>query len=199
MNRLEKAAAFGARMGKMAGETWTAPNAGDFLPKGGQPAQPSRYTADNLPRPAPLNGTSYSARENDIYKSRQDLKSKADAVRSAAGAYGPGTATGVIREGVVQPGATFKPQGSAQGSPQGAPSTAMQRWNQRVSDNAKAQALKQKGTEKEIQSSSWTNPNAASFLPKPGPNIQSVPAPANAAPRPVSSPVIESKTPKKLF
>jgi hypothetical protein len=78
---------------------------------------------------------------------------------------------------VVQPGATFTPQGGANGSPQGSSSTAMQRWKQRVSDNSKAQALKDKGTDREIQSSSWTSPNAASFLPKP---------------------VIESKTPSRL-
>jgi hypothetical protein len=217
MNRLQKAAAFGAMMGKLAaGDTWTAPNAGDWLPKGNQPAQQPRYTADNLPRPAPLDGSAYSPRENDIYKTRQDLKRKGDAVRSAAGAYGSGTATGTMRQGVVQPGATFTPQGQqpasnnidwssvttqggAQGSPQAAPSTPMQRWNQRVSDNAKAQAVKNKGTDKEIQSSSYTNPNAASFLPKPGSNTQGSPAPAKVAPKPASSPVMESKTPKKLF
>jgi len=217
MNRLEKAAAFGAMMGKLAaGDTWTAPNAGDFLPKGNQPAQQPRYTADNLPRPAPIDGKAYSPRENDIYKTRQGLKSKGDAVRSAAGAYGSGTATGTIRQGVVQPGATFTPQGQqptsnnidwssvttqggAQGSPQGAPSTAMQRWKQKVSDNAKAQAVKDKGTDREIQSSSYTNPNAASFLPKPGSNTQNSPAPANATPKPATAPVMESKTPKRLF
>ena len=178
MNRLNKAEDFGAMMGKMAaGETWTAPHAGDWLPKGNQPAQQPRYTADNLPRPAPIDGKAYSYRENDIYKTRQDMKRKADAVRAAAGAYGPGTATGTMRQGVVQPGATFTPQGGAKGTPQGTPSTAMQRWNQRLSEHSKAQALKDKGTDREIQSSSWTSPNAASFLPKP---------------------VIESKTPKRL-
>jgi hypothetical protein len=190
-----KAASFGAMMGKIAaGETWTAPNAGDFLPKGNQPAQQPRYTADNLPRPAPIDGKAYSYRENDMYKTRQDMHRKADAVRAAAGAYGPGTATGTMRQGVVQPGATFTPQGQqpssnnidwssvttqggAKGSPQAAPSTAMQRWKNQVSEYHKAQALKDKGTDREIQSSSWTSPNAASFLPKP---------------------VIESKTPKRL-
>lgn len=237
MNKLEKAAAFGAMMGKMAaedtwtapnagdflpkgnkpaGNTWTAPNAGDWLPKGSQPAQQPRYTADNLPRPAPIDGKAYSYRENDIYKTRQDMHRKADAVRSAAGAYGPGTATGTMRQGVVQPGATFTPQGQqpasnnidwssvttqggVQGNPQAATSTPMQRWNQRVSEHHKAQALKDKGTDREIQSSSYTNPNAASFLPKPGSNTKSSPAPTNVAPKPASSPVIESKTPKKLF
>jgi hypothetical protein len=214
----KKAAAFGAMMGKLAaGDTWTAPNAGDFLPKGNQPAQQPRYTADNLPRPAPIDGKAYSYRENDIYKTRQDMHRKADAVRFAAGAYGPGTATGTIREGVVvQPGATFTPQGQqpasnnidwssvttqggVQGNPQAATSTPMQRWNQRVSEHHKAQALKDKGTDREIQSSSYTNPNAASFLPKPGSNIQNSPAPTNVAPKPASSPVIESKSPKRLF
>jgi hypothetical protein len=201
VNRLEKAAAFGAMMGKLAaGDTWTAPNAGDFLPKVNQPAQQPRYTADNLPRPAPIDGKAYSYRENDIYKTRQDMHRKADAVRSAAGAYGPGTSTGTIRQGgVVQPGATFTPQGGAQGSPQAAPSTAMQRWKNQVSEHHKAQALKDKGTDREIQSSSYTNPNAASFLPKPKSNTQGSPAPTNVAPKPASSPVIESKTPKKLF
>lgn len=220
MNRLEKAAAFGAMMGKLAaedtwtapnagdflpkgnqpaGNTWTAPNAGDWLPKGNKPAQQPRYTADSLPRPAPLDGKAYSSRENDIYKTRQDMHRKADAVRSAAGAYGSGTSTGTIRQGVVQPGATFTPQGGAQGSPQAAPSTAMQRWKNQVSEHHKAQALKDKGTDREIQSSSYTNPNAASFLPKPGSNTQGNPAPAKVAPKPASSPVMESKTPKKLF
>jgi hypothetical protein len=199
MNRLEKAAAFGAMMGKLAagdtwtapnagdflpkgnqpaGNTWTAPNAGDWLPKGNQPAQQPRYTADNLPRPAPLDGSAYSARENDIYKTRQDMHRKADAVRSAAGAYGSGTSTGTIRQGVVQPGATFTPQGGTQGSPQAAPPTAMQRWKNQVSEHHKAQALKDKGTDREIQSSSYTNPNA---------------------PKPATAPVMESKTPKRLF
>ncbi len=220
MNRLQKAAAFGAMMGKLAagdtwtapnagdflpkgnqpaGNTWTAPNAGDWLPKGNQPAQQPRYTADNLPRPAPLDGSAYSARENDIYKTRQDMHRKADAVRSAAGAYGSGTSTGTIRQGVVQPGATFTPQGGTQGSPQAAPPTAMQRWKNQVSEHHKAQALKDKGTDREIQSSSYTNPNAASFLPKPGSNTQGSPAPTNVAPKPATAPVMESKTPKRLF
>jgi roadblock/LC7 domain-containing protein len=42
MNRFEKAAEFGAMMGKVAADTWTASNAGDWLPKGNQVAQQPR-------------------------------------------------------------------------------------------------------------------------------------------------------------
>lgn len=102
MTRLEKAAAFGAMMGKIAAEG--APT--------GMPPQPQRpmYTADTLPRGAPLDGVGYSARENDIYKSRQDLYRKGEQLRAATGGTGLGTSKGVIKGGVVQPGATFTPQ-----------------------------------------------------------------------------------------
>ena len=229
MSRFEKAAEFGAMMGKAAADTWTASNAGDWLPKGNQVAQQPRYTADNLPKGPPMNGVSYTDRENDIYKSRQELYRKAEAVRAAAGAYGPGVSKGVMIQGKVQPGATFEPQRGVQGGQQAAPSipaevwnqqiakynegqaarqrgvqggqqaaplTAAQKWKQRVAEHDRAQAARQKGTDKEIQSSSWTSPNAASFLPKPGLNIQNSPAPVNAAPR--TSSVMESSTPKRL-
>ena len=229
MSRFEKAAEFGAMMGKAAADTWTASNAGDWLPKGNQVAQQPRYTADNLPKGPPMNGVSYTDRENDIYKSRQELYRKAEAVRAAAGAYGPGVSKGVMIQGKVQPGATFEPQRGVQGGQQAAPSipaevwnqqiakynegqaarqrgvqggqqaaplTAAQKWKQRVAEHDRAQAARQKGTDKEIQSSSWTSPNAASFLLKPGLNIQNSPAPVNAAPR--TSSIMESSTPKRL-
>ena len=196
MSRFEKAAEFGAMMGKAAADTWTASNAGDWLPKGNQVAQQPRYTADNLPKGPPMNGVSYTDRENDIYKSRQELYRKAEAVRAAAGAYGPGVSKGVMIQGKVQPGATFEPQRGVQGGQQAAPLTAAQKWKQRVAEHDRAQAARQKGTDKEIQSSSWTSPNAASFLPKPGLNIQNSPAPVNAAPR--TSSIMESSTPKRL-
>jgi hypothetical protein len=229
MSRFEKAAEFGAMMGKAAADTWTASNAGDWLPKGNQVAQQPRWTADNLPKGPPMNGVSYTDRENDIYKSRQELYRKAEAVRAAAGAYGPGVSKGVMIQGKVQPGATFEPQRGVQGGQQAAPSipaevwnqqiakynegqaarqrgvqggqqsaplTAAQKWKQRVAEHDRAQAARQKGTDKEIQSSSWTSPNAASFLPKPGLNIQNSPAPVNAAPR--TSSIMESSTPKRL-
>jgi hypothetical protein len=193
---IKKAAEFGAMMGKVAADTWTASNAGDWLPKGNQVAQQPRWTADNLPRPAPINGVSYTDRENDIYKTRQEMHRKAEAVRAAAGAYGPGTARGVMIQGKVQPGATFEPQRGVQGGQQAAPLTAAQNWKQRVAEHDRAQAARQKGTDKEIQSSSWTSPNAASFLPRSGSNIQNSPAPTNVAPR--TSSIMESSTPKRL-
>ena len=51
----------------------------------------------------------------------------------------------------------------------GAPpaTSSMSGWSQQVSAHDRYQALRQKGTNKEIQSSSWTSPDAGSFLPKP--------------------------------
>jgi hypothetical protein len=137
MNRFQKAASFGARMGKAAG----AP-----LELAGPPYMP-RYTPETLPRPKPEDGKAYTWRENDIYKTRQELYRKGQAARAAAGATGPGTTKAIMKDGVIQPGAMFTPQGSM------AP--------------------------KDID---WSNIK----LPQ-------------EQPLPAKSPVIESKTPKKLF
>lgn len=120
--------------------------AGAPLELAGPPYMP-RYTPETLPRPKPEDGKAYTWRENDIYKTRQELYRKGQAARAAAGATGPGTTKAIMKDGVIQPGATFTPQGSM------AP--------------------------KDID---WSNIK----LPQ-------------EQPLPAKSPVIESKTPKKLF
>lgn len=122
---IAKAAAFGAMMGKLA--------AGE---------------APAAPQP--------SARDIQIHNSRMELQRKGQMVRDAAGGNGAyGTSRGTMKDGVIQPGATFTPREGQQ--------------SQRP-------------------------------LPGAGGQINTPPVPRGQQPvPPASSPVIESKTPKKLF
>lgn len=144
MNRLEKAAAFGAMMGKLAAEV----------------------AAPQTPQP--------SARDIEIYKARMELQRKGQMARQAAGGNGaPGTSRATMKGGVIQPGATFTPQGQQ-------PASNNIDWSS---------VTTQKGSQPMQQ-------------PLPGAGGQANTPPAPKGPQPVppaSSPVMESKTPKKLF
>ena len=122
---IAKAAAFGAMMGKLA--------AGE---------------APAAPQP--------SARDIQIHNSRMELQRKGQMVRDAAGGNGAyGTSRGTMKDGVIQPGATFTPREGQQ--------------SQRP-------------------------------LPGAGGQINTPPVPRGMQPvPPASSPVIESKTPRRLF
>jgi len=122
---IAKAAAFGAMMGKMA--------AGE---------------APVAPQP--------SARDIQIHNARMELQRKGQMVRDAAGGNGAyGTSRGTMKDGVIQPGATF--------------------------------------TRQEGQQSQRPLPGA-------GGQINTPPVPRGMQPvPPASSPVIESKTPRRLF
>lgn len=122
---IAKAAAFGAMMGKLAA--------------GEAPASPQP-----------------SARDIQIHNSRMELQRKGQMVRDAAGGNGAyGTSRGTMKDGVIQPGATF--------------------------------------TRQEGQQSQKPLPGA-------GGQINSPPVPRGMQPvPPASSPVIESKTPRRLF
>jgi len=121
----EPGAAFGAMMGKLA--------AGE---------------APVAPQP--------SARDIQIHNARMELQRKGQMVRDAAGGNGAyGTSRGTMKDGVIQPGATF--------------------------------------TRQEGQQSQRPLPGA-------GGQINTPPVPRGMQPvPPASSPVMESKTPKRLF
>jgi hypothetical protein len=109
MNRLEKAAAFGAMMGKLAG------NPALEMYKKQQAERNGAVPA----APAPAAKPRYSLRNDPAFKEDfEDMaadKANMNKLQNATGNAGNGSYQGTMQGGKVKPGATFTPNGGQQG------------------------------------------------------------------------------------
>ena len=109
MNRLEKAAAFGTMMGKLAGNP-----AFEMYKK-----QQAERNGAAPAAPAPAAKPRYSLRNDpafkDVFEDQAEEKANMNKLQNATGNAGNGSYQGTIQGGKVKPGATFTPNAGQQG------------------------------------------------------------------------------------
>jgi hypothetical protein len=109
MNKLEKAAAFGAMMGKVAGnqafELYKKQQAerSGAVPAASAPAAKPRYSLRNDPD------------FKEYFEDQAEEKANMNNLQNATGNAGNGSYQGTIQGGKVKPGATFTPNAGQQG------------------------------------------------------------------------------------